>query len=231
MPATIKGVIPVTMLDWDGKLATTLFVGGCNYRCPFCHNADLVLSPESLPDIEWEKVEEHLKAKKLWIDGICISGGEPTIHPDLPGLLEKIKNLGFAVKLDTNGARPDVLRKLIRAELIDYLAMDIKTSFEKYSQAVKTSADIAKIKESINLIFNLSIDYEFRTTVVPTLVNEEDVLKIANYIKGAKVYVLQQFFPRQILDPEMINLVPYPKEVLLAMAEKCNEIVATKVRG
>lgn len=230
MSLAIKGLIPATMVDWDGKLATTLFVGGCNYSCPFCHNADLVLSPENLPDIDWENVEEHLRRKETWIDGICVTGGEPTIHSDLPLLLERIKNLGYPVKLDTNGTKPDFLAELLEKRLVDYLAMDIKTSFEKYSLAVKKGMDITKIKQSINLILNSTIDYEFRTTVVPTFVEEEDVLKIARYIKGARLYVLQQFFPERVLDPEMIKVRPYPKETLEIMREKCQRVVSTKLR-
>jgi len=218
------------MIDWDGKLATTLFVGGCNYSCSFCHNVDLVLSPESLPDIDWENIEEHLRKKETWIDGICITGGEPTIHPDLPLLLKRIKNLGYPVKLDTNGTNPDLLTELLENRLVDYLAMDIKTSFEKYSLAVKKGVDIAKIKQSINLILNSTVDYEFRTTVVPTFVEEEDVLRIAHYIKGARLYVLQQFFPEKVLDPEMIKVRPYSKETLEIMREKCQRVVPTKLR-
>ncbi|MEW6189312.1 MAG: anaerobic ribonucleoside-triphosphate reductase activating protein [Actinomycetota bacterium] len=229
----IKGFIPVTMLDWDGKLASTLFVGGCNLRCPFCQNAPLITRPDSIPNVEWKEVEKHLKAKKSWLDGCVVTGGEPTIHSGLKNLLSEIKKLEYPVKLDTNGTLPRVLRQLIQDKLVDFMAMDIKTALPKYPLATRTKIKTEIIKESIHLILRLGIDHEFRTTVVPRFVEREDILEVAKYLGhlGAKRYVLQQFNPRTVLDPEVGKIKPYSREYLLKLVEECNKFVPTKLRG
>ncbi|MBI4744872.1 MAG: anaerobic ribonucleoside-triphosphate reductase activating protein [Actinobacteria bacterium] len=227
----VKGFIPVTMLDWDGKIASTLFLGGCNYRCPFCQNKELVLSPEELPDVPWEAIREYLMNKKNWIDGVVITGGEPCINNGLFELMEEIKKLDCSIKIDTNGSRSDVLQRALDSKLVDYIAMDIKTSFGKYAEATGVLVDISEVKKSIDLIMNSKIDYEFRTTLVPSFVLEEDILEIANYIKNTRLYVLQQFNPENVLDPALAKVKPYSREKALKMAEKCREIIPVKVRG
>lgn len=227
----VKGFVPVTMVDWDGKIASTLFLGGCNYRCPFCQNAELVLSPQKLPDVPWDVIKDHLVKKKNWIDGVVVTGGEPCVNDGLFELLEEIKKLDCLVKIDTNGSRPDVLQKVVENNLVDYIAMDIKTSLERYAEAAGVPVDTSAVKKSIDLIMNSGIDYEFRTTLVPCFVSEEDLLKIANYIKNANLYVIQQFSPENVLDPALKGLKPYSKEEVLRIADICRQIVFTKTRG
>lgn len=231
MDVEIKGIIPTTMLDWEGKLATTLFVGGCNFHCPWCQNPDLVLRPQELANVAWEEIENHLLGKKDWLDGVVVTGGEPTIQRWLPDLLATLKALGYPVKLDTNGSRPEVLSDLTESNLVDYIAMDIKTSFSKYNEACGVSVDIEAIKESINLILNCGIDYEFRTTVVPGYVGEADILEIAGYIPGTRRYILQQFSPKKTVATEMSKIRPYEPEFLQEIAAQASEIAACSVRS
>lgn len=233
----IKGIVPVSMLDWEGKLVSTLFLGGCNLRCCFCQNSDLVDSFEQLSDISWEKVEKHLMDKKGWLDGCVISGGEPCTNKGLKSLLSQIKELGYPVKLDTNGTLPRVLSQLINEELISYVAMDIKTGFEKYPLLVQTILDVECIKRSAQLISEALSDNiigaEFRTTVVPEYVNEGDVLEIAEYLAriDASQYCLQQFNPEHVLEPQLCSLQPYSDAYLASLAEKCSRFLPTTYRS
>lgn len=231
MDVEIKGIIPTTMLDWEGKLATTLFVGGCNFRCPWCQNPDLVLRPEKLANVRWQEIEDHLMGKRDWLDGVVVTGGEPTIQPWLPDLLVTLKALSYPVKLDTNGSQPAVLRELLAKGLVDYVAMDIKTSFPKYDQACGISVNIEAIKESIGLILDSNVDHEFRTTVVPEYVEEADVLEIAGYIPGAKRYTLQQFSPKKVIADEMSKIQPYDREFLQNMAAQMSQTVECSLKG
>jgi len=187
----ILGLQKLTLLDYPGYIASTIFTGGCNFKCPFCQNASLVNYKEK--DLGEKNILEFLKKRKLYIDAVCISGGEPTIQPDLKNFIKKVKKLGYLIKLDTNGTNPKLLRELINEKLIDYVAMDIKNSKEKYNQTIGLKYDIKSIEESINLLLEDKIDYEFRTTVVKNFHDCDDFKKIAKWIKGAKKYVLQQF--------------------------------------
>jgi pyruvate formate lyase activating enzyme len=193
----IKGFIDVSFVDWDGKLSSVIFLPNCNFRCPFCHNVNLVLDPKKLETIPIEHVEDQLKKQKDWIDGICITGGEPTIHTDLPVMCSRLKKMGFQIKLDTNGTNPSMLKELITKGFVDFIAMDIKAPLieKKYSKAtgVKTEKILKKVKESIKLLKESKIDYEFRTTVVPTLHNKEDIEQICRSLKNCRKYMLQKF--------------------------------------
>lgn len=231
MDLEIKGFIPTTMLDWRGKLASTIFLAQCNFHCPFCHNPELVNEYQKLPTIPINHVISHLLNRRGWLDGIVISGGEPTIQPGLPAFLKKIKEIGYPVKLDTNGTRPEVLAALINQRLVAAVAMDIKTTFDKYPLTVKKPVKIDKIKESIDLLMNSAIEYEFRTTVVPGYADPEDILQIAQQIKGARAYVLQQFNPKTVLAPEAALISPLTSRELLELSEKCREFVPTEVTG
>ncbi|MEJ2241531.1 MAG: anaerobic ribonucleoside-triphosphate reductase activating protein [Candidatus Bathyarchaeota archaeon] len=177
----IKGFIEASFVDWNGKICSVLFLSGCNFRCPFCHNVNLVLEPEKLDAIPLEYLKEKLKEQKEWIDGICITGGEPTINKDLVKLCSTLKNMGFLIKLDTNGTNPVILKELIDKKLVNYVAMDIKAPLNEknYSEAtgVKIEKNLNKINQSIELLKKSNIDYEFRTTVVPTLHTEEEMEK------------------------------------------------------
>ena len=210
----ICGLQKFSLIDYPKKLSCVLFCCGCNFFCPFCHNSQLILKEKIklLPKIEEKDFLKFLREKKGFLDAVVITGGEPTLQNDLLNFLKKIKKLGFLIKLDTNGSRPEVLKNLIKANLIDYIAMDVKFSPKLYQEILKF--DFKKIKESINLIKNSKIDYEFRTTVVPTLHNLEEIKKIIQEISPAKRYVLQNFQPKNTLDPRFEKLTPFSEEAL-----------------
>lgn len=226
----IKGVIDLSFVDWDGKVSSVFFLPSCNFRCPYCHNVALVLHPETEETTSFERVEDYLKKHRTWIDGICITGGEPTLHSDLPDLCSKLKEMGFPVKLDTNGTNSMMVKALIEKGLVDYVAMDIKASLtaEKYSKAIGVNAEklLEKVEETIRTLLGSKIDYEFRTTVVPTLHEEKDIEEICGSIKGCKKYVLQKFdisVGKETLDPNFSKLKPYTDkemEMFLTTAQK-----------
>jgi pyruvate formate lyase activating enzyme len=198
----LGGFQKLTLIDYPGKIATTVFTVGCSFRCPFCHNPELVISPGLTVQNKLEReFFDFLKKRKGKLDGVCITGGEPTIQPDLIDFIKKIKNLGFKVKLDTNGNRPDVLKKVIDLKLVDFIAMDIKNQPKNYDKTTGVKGDIKRIKLSVELIKNSRLPYEFRTTVVPGLHSEKDFEEIAKWIKGARAYYLQEYREIKILDP------------------------------
>ena len=197
----IKGWVRSSLIDYPGRIATVLFTGGCNFRCPYCQNAELVLRPESLPEIAPGEILQFLTKRRGLIDGVVITGGEPTLQEGLGGFLRKVEKLGLAAKLDTNGYQPQALRDLLELGVLDYVAMDIKASLTKYPTAAGVPVEVQCIEDSVKLIMSSGIDYEFRTTVVPGIVVREDVEEVAKLIAGAKRYVLQQFRPRRTIDP------------------------------
>jgi pyruvate formate lyase activating enzyme len=199
----IGGLQKLTLIDYPGKIAATVFTIGCNFFCSFCHNPELV-DPEKIkkqPIIPEKDFFDFLTSRKGDLDGVCITGGEPTIHKDLPRFIKKIRNLGFSVKLDTNGSNPEMIKKLIDSKLIDYIAMDIK-------------GPLQIPKKSVELIKNSGIDYEFRTTVVPILHTKEDILEIARELSPAKKYFLQQFRPGKNLNQSFEKEKTYSKKEL-----------------
>jgi pyruvate formate lyase activating enzyme len=190
----IHGFNKTTLLDYPGHLASTIFLGSCNFRCPFCHNASLVLYPDSQPVISEIQVLDALKKRQNLLEGVCITGGEPTLEKDLPSFIEKVKNLGLKVKLDTNGSNPTLIKYLLDQKLIDYIAMDIKNSIDKYPLSIGIPTfDIKKICDSVNIIMNATINYEFRTTVVKEHHNQEDFKLIGQWLLGADAYYLQSY--------------------------------------
>ena len=216
----IGGYQKLTLIDYPGKIAATVFTVGCNFRCPFFHNPELILTNNQQPTTDNNLEKEFfafLKKRQGKLEGVCITGGEPAIQPDLIPFIKKIKKLGFLVKLDTNGARPDVIRKLLEAKLLDFVAMDIKNYPKKYlktsglinfgspaSKKQKGEADILeRVKLSVGLIMNSKIPYEFRTTVVPGLHSEKDFYEIAKWISGAGAYYLQEYRELKILNPKL----------------------------
>ena len=200
----IAGYEKLTLIDYPGKLATVVFTSGCSFKCPFCHNPELVLGPQiSIGESREKEFFEFLKTRQGKLEGVCITGGEPTIQSDIIDFIKKVKDLGYLVKLDSNGTRPDVLRKVFAEKIVDYVAMDIKNSPQNYSKTVGTKADIGRIKLSVKLIMNSQVPYEFRTTVVPGLHGEKDFLEIARWIKGARRYFLQEYREEKILDPNL----------------------------
>jgi pyruvate formate lyase activating enzyme len=199
----IGGLQKLTLIDYPGHIAATVFTVGCNFRCPFCHNPELVNAPRnpqetSILEKEFFKLLNERHGK---LEGICITGGEPTIQPDIVEFIEKIKAQGYKVKLDTNGMRPDILRLLYAKKMLDFVAMDIKNSLGAYNEAVGGKADIERIKLSVELIRNSGVDYEFRTTAVPGIHGEKNFLEIAKWLEGSKKYVLQKYVEGKILDP------------------------------
>lgn len=190
----IHGFNKTTLLDYPGHLASTIFLGGCNFRCPFCHNASLVLAPAEQPIIPEEEIFNTLIKRKGILEGVCITGGEPTIYPGLKNFIKKIKDLGLLVKLDTNGNNPDIIKDLITTHSIDYIAMDIKNSKENYGLSVGIkSFDVSRVSESVSILLSSNIDYEFRTTIVKELHTKEDIISIGKWIQSAGNYYLQPY--------------------------------------
>ena len=207
----IRGIQKTSLIDFPGNVAATIFVSGCNMRCPYCHNRDLVLETDGLPTISEDEVLAILRKRKGLLDGICITGGEPTLQRDLVPFIERVRALRLKIKLDTNGSNPAVLGELIGRGILDYVAMDIKGPRDRYAEITRSRLDLAGIGEAIRLIRGSGIDYEFRTTVVPGLIGEEDLLEIARWIEGARKYVLQQYKPGPTLDPSFSDKCPYER--------------------
>lgn len=188
----IQGYQKLTLLDFPGKMACTVFTGGCNFRCPFCHNASLVNDPLCYTSSA-DEVLQYLEKRQGILNGVCITGGEPLLQPDLEEYIKKIKALGYSVKLDTNGYSPERLKKLLDTGLVDYVAMDIKASKQNYQKATGIDIDIEKIEKSVELLKNGNTPFEFRTTVVKNIHFVEEFQDIAEWIKGTKKYYLQGF--------------------------------------
>lgn len=232
----IKGLQKTTLLDYPGKVACIVFLAGCNFRCPFCHNSDLVLRADKLPTISEEEFFNFLKSRKGKLEGVVITGGEPTLQTDLPDFIRKIKNLGFLVKLDTNGTNPEMVKKLINDSLIDYVALDFKGPLAKYNQYIGESTVYSlqsTIDKMINILIRSKIDFELRTTVVPTLHTKEDLIEMAKEIKSLQSrWFLQPFSPKKCLDPEFEKIKPYPKNFFERVLPALKKLVPeVEVRG
>lgn len=197
---------------------------GCNFRCPYCHNPELV-DETVTATVSEEEVLAFLDTRHGLLDGVVITGGEPTIHEDLIPFMEKVKAKGFLVKLDSNGTAPHVLKEVVKKKLVDYIAMDIKSPLTKYSQTVTRPVDIDAIKESVEFLKTSGVPYEFRTTIVKSLLSEDDILTIGKEIQGASQYFLQAFVPTKILNPQLRKKVTYSKEELDALCEKVRPYV------
>ncbi len=190
----LSGLQKLTLLDFPGAVACTVFTSGCNFRCPFCHNAPLVLPDASAEALNEETLLDFLKKRVGVVEGVVFTGGEPLLHADILGLFEKVKALGYKIKLDTNGSFPNILEKAINDSLIDRVAMDVKNSPDEYGKAIgRVNIDFSKIEYSKNLIMSSGIDYEFRTTVVKGIHTEKSLTDAAKWISGAREYYLQQF--------------------------------------
>ena len=226
---SIKGFLETSFVDWPGKVVSVLFLPGCNFRCPFCHNHQLVLNPAGHEDIPLRYVMARLTELKGWVDGVCITGGEPTIHPRLPSLMAEIKGAGLLVKLDTNGSNPHVLRSLVERGLVDCVAMDVKAPLDevRYARAAGVPTDLKKVQESICFLKKGSVEYYFRTTVVPALHKEEDLLTLARHLSGSSSLTLQNFNPEDPLDPRLKATTPYPAEWLQEMEGRIASIIKT----
>lgn len=218
----IKGFIPLSMLDWPGKMCSVIFLGGCNFRCPACHNHELVTRPDTLPDFSIDDVVAYLSGRVRWIDGITVTGGEPTVNPCLEDLLELISGLGFRVKLDTNGSNPDLLQRLVANGLISAVSMDIKSTLtsEAYCKMAGVKTSVKVIERSISIIKDSGVEHFFRTTVVPGFVAEDELAQIKGAIGMDSPYILQQFRNTDTLNPSFREIPQYD----LSRFEKMREL-------
>ena len=224
----ISGIQKLTLLDFPGKTACTIFCYGCNFLCPFCHNA-LLVTEKAESFIDEEEIFSFLRKRQGILDGVCVTGGEPTLQKDLKSFLKRIKDMGFAVKLDTNGYKPDLLKEIIDEGLCDYVAMDIKNTPEKYALTVGKTIDTEKILQSISILKEGKIPCEFRTTVVKDFHREEDITEIAKLLKSDIPFFLQQFKDSGMLISD--GLSPYSKDEMVSLTEKAREILPqTKLR-
>jgi len=231
----IKGFIETSFLDWDGKIVSTLYVTGCNFRCPFCHNSGLIEKPQDYETIPLAHIESFLLERKDFLDGICLTGGEPCLHKNrgLFEFLKRVQDLGFQVKFDTNGTDPECLKKVIDQKLADYIAMDVKGPLdERYDKLSGVKTDLDRIKAGIKIIRESGVPYEFRTTVVPSLLESKDIEDIARYVAGAEKFVLQQFVAEHTWDETLRTIKPYFREKLEEMVAVAKPYVAnTIIRG
>jgi pyruvate formate lyase activating enzyme len=239
MDYPIKGFVETSFSDWPGKVVAVLFLPCCNFRCLYCHNHELILRPQKFPDFPLEWVLEGIGKRKGWIDGVCLTGGEPTLHPWLPSLIHDLRSArelnppggSLSIKLDTNGTRPEVLKKLIEDGLLDYVAMDLKGPLQLHRYEAITgiplgAEGLGRIQMSVEILLNGWVDYEFRTTFVPTLLQEEEVYALARRIQGARRYILQNFNPRDAMDEGLRDLAPLEDGSLRRMQERVNEIIS-----
>jgi pyruvate formate lyase activating enzyme len=205
----IVGLQRLSLVDYPGKLCATAFTAGCNFRCPYCYNVDIVLNHNGMEKIPERELLNILYERKGFLDGLCIGGGEPTLHNGLLAFIYKVKSLGYLVKLDTNGSKPKRLKKLMEEKVIDYVAMDVKAPLKRYPEVVRFKVDVEAVEQSIRLLRRGSVDHEFRTTVVPGLLDGGDLEEIAQTLAGSKRYVIQQFEPGRTLRPEFSEVEPY----------------------
>lgn len=235
----IKGFLETSFSDWPGKMAAVLFLPSCNFRCPFCHNHALVLRPEELPDYPLGEIVKALRRRRGWIDGICLTGGEPTLHAWLPALIRELKptlgalRMEAGIKLDTNGSNPACLEDLIREKLVDYIAMDLKGPLEAERYESLTGVPVAEdrlaaVRTSVRLLLEGKVDYEFRTTLVPSLIGEEEIYGLAREIRGARRYTLQSFNPRDPLDSGLKKVAPWDDATLRRVQNRVDGILREK---
>lgn len=213
----IGGLQGMSLIDYPKELSAIIFTAGCNFRCSYCHNPELVSGNTDVikPDI----IFDFLKSRIGKLSAITITGGEPTLHSDLPVFIKEIKNMGYKVKLDTNGTNPDMLKQIINDKIIDYVAMDVKAPADKYKTVVGVDVNITNITRSINIIKESGIDYEFRTTIVKSQLTKDDIFAIAEMIKGARLYYLQRFRPSKTLNPSFMNEKTYTSKELKETAK------------
>lgn len=215
----IKGLEKFAPRDFPGFISSTIFLPGCSFRCPYCHNGDLVVRPDTLADVPLDFFIAFLDSRKDWLEGICVTGGEPLLEPEIEGLLAVIKERGLLVKIDTNGSRPDRLARLIASGLVDWVAMDAKAPLERYPEVVRAPVDPLDIARSAEIVRGSGLSHIFRTTVVPGLVGEDDVRKIGEWLDGAPLYRIQSFSPNRTLDPAFKDVRPFSMEDLRRIAE------------
>jgi pyruvate formate lyase activating enzyme len=216
----------VSLIDYPGEICAIVFTQGCNFRCPYCHNPELVnpeLYNERLPE---EVIFSFLAKRKGKIDAVTITGGEPTIQHGLIDFVKRVRKKGYSIKIDTNGSNPEVIEKLLSMKMLDYIAMDIKSPAEKHKIVTRSQINFDTIKQTIELIMKSGIPYEFRTTALKKLLEENDILDIASLIKNARLYVLQQFIPSKVLDRGFIKYESYSRDELESLSKKIAQRIA-----
>lgn len=221
----IKGFLETSFVDWNGYISSVIFLGGCNFRCPYCHNRDLVLFSDKIEDVPVRYIMQSLKKYRMWIDRVVITGGEPTIHIGLAELLRMLKREGLKLKLDTNGSFPERVKFLIREGLVDFISMDIKGPIDKYEMWCGVRVEKDRILDTIRFLQSSGVGYEFRMTVVPSLHTEEDVCETARLVKGSGNLTIQGFRPINTLDPTFMEITPYSKDELEGIKKKVKEIL------
>ena len=230
-PLPIRGLQKTSLIDYPGKIAATIFLGGCNLRCNYCYNKELVF-PTKEKSIPEQEVLAFLRKRKNVLDGVCITGGEPTIHQELPMFLKKIKDNNYKIKLDTNGTNPEMVAMLIKHHLIDYLAMDIKASEETYQRVTSVQADMKKIKQTVQLLKNSHTHYELRMTIIPSITTMKEIKNVAQWTKGCTQFYLQQFKPTdKIMDTSILQYKPHPeREIKKFKKELAKTIPKVEIR-
>jgi len=223
----IKGFLETSFVDWPGKLCSVLFFSHCNFRCPYCHNHPLVLDPDHYPSIPFEQILGRLASLKGWIDGVCVTGGEPTLHSDLPRLIQQVRRRGFSVKLDTNGSNPQMLEDLILRKQVDFVSMDVKAPLDplSYRRSIGLPVDLAAILRSIDILKRGNVEHQFRITAVPGIHREEDIKKIGDQLRAGQRLVLQNFNPESPLDPSLRSVLPYDLEILKKMEKEVQGMI------
>jgi len=216
----IGGLQKVSLIDYPGKISSIVFTQGCNFRCPYCHNPELIEQKLYQPCLSEKDILEFFKTRQGKLDAVTITGGEPTLQENLIPFIKKIRQMSFAVKLDSNGSRPDVLARLIREKLLDFIALDVKAPLEKYRDVVKVPVAIDAIRESILLVLKAKIPHEFRTTVVSSLLTPDDILVIGREITGATRYALQKFQPSRTLNKKYLKEKTYSDEQFLKIKKQ-----------
>ncbi|MBN2101982.1 MAG: anaerobic ribonucleoside-triphosphate reductase activating protein [Candidatus Aenigmarchaeota archaeon] len=226
----IGGFVKNTLIDYPGKMSCIIFTQGCSFRCPFCQNKELVDVPDDAESIKESYIFSFLKKRKGLLDAVVITGGEPTLQKDLPDFIRKVRELGFLIKLDTNGWAPEILERLLKENLIDFVAMDIKASKDNYEKAAGVKVNIYNIEKSIRLIRSSGLPYEFRTTVVPGIHDKDDIRKMAQWIEGSNLF-LQKFVPQNTLDPEYEKKNPFTNKEMEEMKKIAGQFVNCGLRA
>jgi pyruvate formate lyase activating enzyme len=233
-----KGWQKTSLIEYPGKIATVLFTGGCNFRCPFCYNVDLVLRPQTLPNLDGELVLEFLRENRHLYQALVVTGGEPTLHAKLPAFLGKAKEMDLSIGLETNGTNPEMLGSLLREALVDYVAMDVKaplswSSYRRAAGLAEHSSDLLeRVRESLSLLDCATVEVELRCTVLPPIHSREDLLELARQLQGYRRFVLQQFVPDTTLDGDYTKVEPFSRETLEQIVEEISSRFSScEIRG
>jgi len=225
----ISGFTPAGMIDWPGRVAATVFLAGCDFRCPYCHNPQLTTSGSG--SAQWDALRAYLRMRRSWLDGVVLTGGEPTDDPGLTDLLDAIKSEGIPVKLDTNGSHPELLGRLMAEKLVDFVAVDVKTTPERYADATGRPDAADRVAQTIATLRGGSVDHEFRTTAYPGVVDLDELPRIASMLQGCDRYALQQFRSERTLDPSAAAVAPYHPDDLESARASCADYLPTILRG